>query len=111
MPENANAEDAVKPLGARLATSEDIPRAVEFLINFVIRWTLFFFSGLFGLLALVAVLRGWAWWVLIPAAALSLGSFVIAWSTKPRGRFVTDAHGPIIVVPRASGEPSGKELK
>ncbi len=111
MPENANAEQAVKPTGPRPGGKEDVARAIEFLMNFVIRWTLFFFFGVFGLLALAAWLRGWAWWVLIPAAALAVVCFVLGWSTKPRGKFASDAHGPMIIVPRSSGESTAKEPK
>ena len=76
-----------------------IPLAVEFLINLVLRWTCFVLAGAFGLLALVALIQAWSWWILMPALAITLGSFVCAVLIRPQGKLAFDRSGPIVIVP------------
>jgi hypothetical protein len=81
------------------ATSEAIPLAVEFLINLMLRWFCLILAGAFGLLALAAWVEAWAWWVVLPALALTLVSFACAFSFRPRGKIVVDRVGPSVIVP------------
>ncbi len=53
------------------ATSEDIPRAVEFLILFVIRWMSCAASGIFGLVSIAGWFSHWPRWVVIPSSILA----------------------------------------
>ena len=88
-----------EPLKPRPATSETIPRAVEFLINLILRWICFALAGAFGLFTVVAWIIGWPWWVVLPALALTLAFFACAFSIRPQGKIVFDSGGPSIVVP------------
>jgi hypothetical protein len=87
-----------------LATSDDIPRAVEFLILFFLRWTCFGFGGLLGLLTLTAWLRAWAWWVVVPLSILACVTIGCGVLMQPQGKFQFDRVGPSIIVP-ASRSP------
>ena len=89
----------VKPTTPRPASSEDIPRAVEFLINTALRWFFFLVGAMFGLLAIASWRLGWSWWVLIPTLIFSLAAILLARTFRPRGKLVFDSHGPIVMVP------------
>jgi hypothetical protein len=84
----------------RLATSQDIPRAVEYLINAFVRGVCVVAAGSFGLLALLGVLLGWSWWAMLPVSLIAVLSLLFAIRIRPRGRMAFDSKGPIIVVPR-----------
>ena len=92
-------EPEMEPLKPRPATSETIPRAVEFLINLMVRWICFALAGAFSLLSLVGWLAAWPWWVGLPTLALTLAFFLCAFSIRPRGKIVYGSGGPIVIVP------------
>ncbi len=94
-----------EPTTPRPASSEDIPRAVEFLINTALRWFFYFVGAMFGLLALASWLKGWPWWVLTAALVLSLAAILLARTFRPRGKFIFDSHGPMVMVPRPKSTP------
>jgi hypothetical protein len=87
------------------ATSEDIPRAVEFLIQFLIRWICFGLAGGFGLLSITAWARHWTWWAAIPFSVFTVMMVVCGAAIRPRGKFRFDRVGPSIVVPSSSPHP------
>lgn len=103
----------------RPATSEEIPRAVEFLLLFLMRWALFGLAGVAGLLLIAALTLGWVWWVRAVLTTLTFAAMVFGASIRPRGSFRFDRAGPIIVVPttiragnvpgRDAGEPPVEE--
>jgi hypothetical protein len=81
------------------ATSEAIPRAVEFLILLLLRWACFGLAGAAGLLAVAAWRGDWpAWAAAIPAGAGAVALAVGA-AIRPRGRVRWDRDGPSVVVP------------
>ncbi len=86
----------------RLATSEDIPRAIEYLIQRVLRFAGFGISAVLGMVAFSAFWHGWSLWVVTPALTLAGMAFMAAISIRPRGEIIFDNHGPIIVVPCAT---------
>jgi hypothetical protein len=95
------------------ATSQDVPRAVEYLIQIVLRgilWTMAFGSGV-G--ALVCFLERWPLYVAIPLAILSLLTAIAGWAVKSSpGRLVlsTSARDVGILVPRAERDAaSGRD--
>jgi hypothetical protein len=88
-----------QPPAPRLATSEDIPRAIEFLINFVFKWTFLAIASLLALVAVIAFLGAWPWFVLYPALALATGALLFSFTFKPKGKFHFDRHGPGVLVP------------
>ena len=92
----------------KLATSEDIPRAVEFLILFFLRWTCFGFGGIFGLLSLTAWVAGWTWWVVVPLSIFTFLTIGCGVAMRPQGKFKFDRVGPSIIVP-ASRSPVRSE--
>lgn len=52
----------------RLATSDDIPRAVEKLLQWALRLIFYFVAFVLSVLAVVGITTGWAWWVNGPLA-------------------------------------------
>ena len=82
------------------ATSDDIPRAVEFLLLSVIRWVSFSCSALFGLLSIIAWMRDWPTWISIPLMAVSVLALLFGRVSRPKGRWRFDSRGPMIEVPR-----------
>src|SRR3954468_8284365 len=86
----------------KLATSEAIPKAVEFLILFLIRWACFGLAGAFGFLSLAAALCCWAAWIaglliLFTGLMIACGAAI-----RPQGEFRFDRVGPSIIVPDSS---------
>jgi hypothetical protein len=59
-------------------------------------------AGVFGLLALVALMQSWTWWTLMPALAISWLSFVCAAMISPKAKLVLDRCGPSVIVPVAN---------
>src|SRR4051812_43256296 len=89
----------------RLGRSEDIPVAVEFLVQFVIRVVLFIAALGFGVAALVGFIEHWP----TAVSCVLLGFFVLtvvpAFSMKPgegRVSFRCDPRGPVL---RVSDKP------
>ena len=93
-------EPVSKDVKSSHSTSESVPRAVEFLINLVIRWICFALSAGFGVLTVCGAIKSWTLWVVVPTLALSLFTFVIAILNKPRGKIVFDRTGPAVMVPK-----------
>lgn len=85
---------------SNLATSEDIPRAIEYLIQRVLRFACYGVCGTLGMVAFAAFWHGWSWWIVIPLLVLACAALRAAISIRPRGKIIFDEHGPIIVVPR-----------
>src|SRR5689334_9406806 len=106
MGEEAKTVENSPQTGPRPGGSEDVARAIECLINFVTRWTLFFFAGVLGLLALTAWRARGPWWVGIPAAVIGFVAFSLACSIATRGKFAFDNHGPMVIVPGEATKPS-----
>ncbi|HEV8002026.1 MAG TPA: hypothetical protein VGP63_19210 [Planctomycetaceae bacterium] len=89
----------------RLATSDDVPRAVEYLIQLVLRGILWVMSFGFGVGALVCFLERWPLYVAIPLAVASVLTAVGGWAIKSSpGRLVigTSTRDIGIVVPRSN---------
>jgi VIT1/CCC1 family predicted Fe2+/Mn2+ transporter len=84
----------------RLGTSEDIPRAIEYLIQRVLQFVSFGTSAVLGLVAFSAFWHEWSLWIVIPVVLLACAAFLAGISIRPRVKVIFDAHGPIIVVPR-----------
>jgi hypothetical protein len=82
----------------RPASSEDIPRAVEFLINLVLRGVCFLLAGISALVALIAWFAAWSWRSapLILAFVFFAGTFAF----RPRGKMVFDRVVPSVIVPK-----------
>jgi hypothetical protein len=83
--------------------SEDVPRAVEYLIQLVLRWTLWTMAFGFGIGALVCLSERWSSYITIPLVVLFVLTAIAGWAVKSSsGRLVV---GPSvrdigIVVPR-----------
>src|SRR5262249_20936085 len=97
----------------RPATSEDIPRAAEFLLLFLMRWALFGLAAGAGLLLIAAWTSGWPRWAIATLAAFMFAGVACGASLRPRGGFRFDRVGPCIIVPparpgRAGDEPRGR---
>ncbi|HET6323325.1 MAG TPA: hypothetical protein VFG04_01400 [Planctomycetaceae bacterium] len=91
----------------RLATSDEVPRAVEYLIQLVLRGVLWVMSFGFGVGALVCFLEHWPLYVSIPLAVVSLLTAIAGWAIKSSpGRLVlsTSTRDVGILVPRADGD-------
>ena len=58
----------------RLARSEDIPRAVEKLINWLIRLAFYGLALLMGTIFVVAIVREWSWGVRIVFGVLAISA-------------------------------------
>lgn len=91
---------------SNLATSEDIPRAIEYLIQRVLRFACYAACATLGMVAFAAFWHDWSWWVVVPLLALACAAFRAAISIRPRGKLIFDEHGPIIVVPRPQASTS-----
>jgi|HubBroStandDraft_6_1064221.scaffolds.fasta_scaffold317387_3 hypothetical protein len=93
----------------RLATSDDVPRAVEYLIQLVLCGVLWVMSFGFGVGALVCFLEHWPLYVSIPLAVVSALTAVACWAIKSSpGRLVIGSStGEVgIVVPRSDRDAS-----
>jgi len=89
----------------RLATSDDVPRAVEYLIQLALRGVLWVMSFGFGVGALVCFLEHWPLYVSIPFAVVSVLTAIGGWAIKSSpGRLVlsTSTRDIGIVVPRSN---------
>ena len=89
------------------ATSDAIPRAVEFLILTLLRWAFFCLAGVFGLLAVTAWLRHWPWWVAVALSVFLLATAVCGVAIRPRGKFRFDRVGPSVIVPTPGSNSRG----
>ncbi len=83
-------------------TSDDIPRAVEFLLLSLIRWLSFGCAALFGLLSIIAWMRHWPRWISVPFMVVSVLAFLFGRINRPKGKWRFDSRGPKIEVPRRS---------
>lgn len=93
--------------GLRLATSEDIPRAVEFLILSVFGCGCLAVALVLALLSIAAWLMPWNRWLATALSALALAAVAVGLAIRPRGRFRFDRVGPSIIVPPS--EPRRRE--
>jgi hypothetical protein len=87
-----------------LARSEDVPRAVEYLIQLVLRWILWTMALGFGIGALVCLIERWSFYVTIPCVVLFVLCVIGGWVVKSSpGRLVVgrSARDIGIVVPRS----------
>lgn len=84
------------------ATSDDIPRAVEFLLLSVIRWSSFGIAALFGFLSIIAWMWHWPQWISVLLMVASVLAFLFGRVNRPKGKWRFDSHGPMIDVPRRS---------
>jgi hypothetical protein len=83
--------------------SDDIPRAVEYLVQLVLRWILWVLAFGFGVGALVAFIEHWPLYVGIPLAVLCVLTAIGGWAVKSSpGRLVVGRSGRDIgiLVPR-----------
>jgi hypothetical protein len=93
--------------------SDDVPRAVEYLIQLVLRWILWSIAIGFGVGALVCFIDQWPLYFAIPLAVLFVLSAIAGWAVKSSpGRLVIGRSGRDIgiVVPRA-GDPKSEPPK
>ncbi len=91
--------------GKRLATSDDVARAVEYLIQLVLRAFLWMMSFACGVGALVCFLEQWPLFVSIPLAILCGLTAIAGWAVKSSpGRLIigTSTRDVGILVPRAN---------
>jgi len=62
--------------------TDDIPRAVEYLVQLVLRWILWGLAFGFGVGALVGFIEPWPLYVAFPLAVLSALTAIAGWAVK-----------------------------
>jgi hypothetical protein len=104
-------QESTRPI-RRAATSDDIPRAVEYLIHLLLRWTCLAVAGVLGLIDVVGWLHHWTWWLVVPLLVLTMAALACGLSIRPRGRMVFDRVGASVVVPGQNPpHPDGEERR